>query len=384
MQHALGTLTPEEFLRDYWQKKPVVIRQGFPGFVDPLEPEELAGLACEEEVESRIVLEQGGKHPWEVRHGPFKEKHFTKLPASHWTVLVQRVDHYLPAVSRLLEYYRFIPNWRLDDIMISYAAPQGGVGPHVDNYDVFLIQGKGRRHWRVGEAVGEDAEIFPNDSIRHVKPFEAIIDAVLESGDILYIPPRCPHDGIALEACLTYSVGFRAPSQRDLLKGFVGFLEESFSETRRYADPDLQVSQHPGEISDAALRRAHELILSAVRDEKAFREFFGRYLTWPKGGLWDPEEELDDAEIEQRLGGDGILIREPATRVAYVRENDAVQLFVSSEHLELPLSALECVERLAGAPEIELAELRKICSNLESRDWLTMLIGRGYWVFDAI
>lgn len=384
MLHALGSLTPDEFLRDYWQKKPFVIRQGFPGFIDPLEPEELAGLACEEDVESRIVLEQGGKEPWEVRHGPFKEKHFTKLPASHWTVLVQRVDHHVPGVARLLDHYRFIPNWRLDDIMVSYASPQGGVGPHVDNYDVFLIQGKGRRHWRVGEAVGEEAEIFPNENIRHVKPFQAIIDTVLEPGDILYIPPRFPHDGIALEPCMTYSVGFRAPSQRDLVKAFVASLESEFSETRRYADPDLKQQANPGEITQAALSRAHAMVLDALKDEAAFTDFFGRFLTWPKGGLWEPEEELSDEALAEELAGDGRLVREPATRIAYVTMANSVQLFVSSEALELSKEALKCVERLAESSEIPLAEVRKFCENLETRTLITTLIRKGYWVFNEL
>lgn len=384
MLHALGSLTPEQFLREYWQKKPLVIRQGFPNFTDPLEPEELAGLACEDEVDSRIVLEKGGKIPWEVRHGPFKEKHFTKLPETHWTVLVQRVDHYLPAVTRLLDAFRFIPNWRLDDIMISYAAPQGGVGPHVDNYDVFLIQGKGRRHWRVGAAVGEEAEICPNEEIRQVKPFEALIDTILEPGDILYIPPRFPHDGVALEACMTYSVGFRAPSQQDLCKAFVAALEADFDETVRYSDPDLTLQRCPGEIKPEALRRAHQLVLDAVKSETAFAAFFGRFLTWPKGGLWDPEAELSDAAIEAALAGDGKLYKEPATRVAYLLQDDSIQLFVSSEHLELPVNELALAQLLASQNEISLSTLRNFCENVDTRELITTLIRKGYWVFNEM
>ncbi|MBI2380110.1 MAG: cupin domain-containing protein [Gammaproteobacteria bacterium] len=384
MLHALGSLTPEQFLRDYWQKKPCVIRQGFPDFQDPLEPEELAGLACEEDVESRIVLEKGGKHAWEVRHGPFKESHFTKLPATHWTVLVQRVDHQVPAVAAMLDHFRYLPNWRLDDIMISYAAPQGGVGPHVDNYDVFLIQGKGSRRWTVGEAVGEDQEIFPNDEIRHVKAYAPIMDTVLMPGDILYIPPRCPHEGIALEACMTYSVGFRAPSQRDLVKGFVASLEDDFSETLRYSDPDLQIQDNPGEIRAEALERAQRLVLDAMSDKAAFADFFGRYLTWPKGGLWEPDEEMPAETIWAEIAGEGVLIREPATRIAYIVQPNAIQLYVSSEAIELEPSALDCVQVLAGQCEIPLAELRRFGENLELRNLLTTLIQKGYWVFNEI
>ena len=171
MPKVLGELSPAQFLAEYWQKQPLLVRGAWPGFQDPLTPEELAGLACEEGVESRLVLEQGGEKPWEVRHGPFVDDDFLKLPDSHWTLLVQDVEKHIADLAALLEPFRFIPDWRIDDLMISYAPPAGTVGPHVDDYDVFLLQGQGRRRWQISRRPVEPDNCLPDTELRILREF---------------------------------------------------------------------------------------------------------------------------------------------------------------------------------------------------------------------
>jgi len=194
----LGGLTPERFLAEYWQKRPLLVRQAIPGFKSPLSADELAGLACEPEVESRLILEKGGSRPWQLEHGPFEEERFATLPESHWTLLVQRVNHWVPAVADLLDHFAFLPSWRLDDIMISYAADQGSVGPHTDQYDVFLLQGAGRRRWQIDASVTDESPLLDHPDLRILAQFHATDEWVLEPGDLLYLPPGLAHYGVAL------------------------------------------------------------------------------------------------------------------------------------------------------------------------------------------
>ncbi|MFB6273326.1 MAG: cupin domain-containing protein, partial [Salinibacter sp.] len=244
---VLGDRSPADFLDTYWQTRPLVVRDALPNFRSPLSPEELAGLACEEDVESRIVLEEGGEHPWELRHGPFLSEDFLELPETHWTLLVQEVDRLIPEVGALLDHFRFLPDWRLDDVMVSYAPTHGTVGPHVDNYDVFLLQGAGHRRWKIGTAPVEDDEIVPGLDVRILADFEADEEFVLGPGDLLYLPPRVAHYGVSTDdACMTYSIGFRAPRHQDLVANFLQHAVDTIDPDARYSDPDLTPVDHPG------------------------------------------------------------------------------------------------------------------------------------------
>ena len=198
----LGDMAAEDFLRDYWQKKPLLIRQAFPDYENPLSPDELAGLALEEEVESRIVLTQG-KSPWELRRGPFAEDDFKTLPERDWTLLVQAVDQFVPDIADLISAFSFLPSWRVDDVMVSYAAPGGSVGPHFDNYDVFLLQTHGRRRWKIGQTCSPASPLLEHPDLRILENFEQQQEWVLEPGDMLYIPPGVAHYGIAEDDCST-------------------------------------------------------------------------------------------------------------------------------------------------------------------------------------
>jgi len=254
----LGGLTPDRFLRRHWQKKPLLIRAAEPAFRDPISPARLLALAARADVESRLVRERGGSRKWEVTDGPLPRRLTSGLGTSHWTVLVQNVDAHVPAVADLIERFDFLPRWRVDDVMVSLAAPRGSVGPHVDSYDVFLLQGRGRRLWRVAERFEED--YVRGLDLRVLRGFRAEKEWVLGPGDMLYVPPGVAHHGVALEECLTYSIGFRAPAHYDLVAGFLQRLVEGVDRSRRYADPDLAPTRAPGEISPAALARLRRIV----------------------------------------------------------------------------------------------------------------------------
>ncbi|WP_163647482.1 cupin domain-containing protein [Modicisalibacter sp. 'Wilcox'] len=286
----LGGRSARDFLREYWQKKPLLIRGALPDFISPLAPEELAGLACEEGVEARLVEEHGraddgSPRPWKVSHGPFDDATFARLPERDWTLLVQAVDHYVPEVDALLARFHFLPRWRLDDVMVSYAPPGGSVGPHVDQYDVFLLQGSGIRRWQLGGVAGDDAPILEGIDLKILERFtvEPGQDWRLEPGDMLYLPPGIAHHGVSESAdCMTYSVGFRALSADESITSFADYLGEQLPDSLRYADPDLTPAAHPGEIDDAALARMRTLILETLDDPAQLLQWFGRAMTQPK------------------------------------------------------------------------------------------------------
>ncbi|GHC31320.1 cupin domain-containing protein [Aidingimonas halophila] len=281
----LGGRTAAEFLSHYWQRKPLLIRGAFPDFESPLDPNDLAGLACEEGIEARLVEINGDEGPWQVRHGPFDEDTFSTLPERDWTLLVQAVDHYVPDVAELLEHFTFLPRWRLDDIMISYAPPGGNVGPHVDQYDVFLLQGSGQRRWQLGGHLSEDAPIIDGIDLKILKHFsvEAGQDWVLEPGDMLYLPPGVAHHGVSCsDDCLTYSIGFRAPSADEAITSYADYVGETQPASHRYADAAMSPPADPGEIDDDSLSRMRSLILETLDDPAMLAQWFGRVMTQPK------------------------------------------------------------------------------------------------------
>ncbi|MGJ8525529.1 50S ribosomal protein L16 3-hydroxylase [Halomonadaceae bacterium LMG 33818] len=349
-QHVLGNLTVERFLAEYWQKKPLLIRQAIPDFESPLSPDELAGLSCEEDVESRLI-ESVGKNgkPWQVSHGPFDEETFANLPEKDWTLLVQAVDHYVPEVAELLEQFSFIPRWRLDDIMISYAPVGGNVGPHVDNYDVFLLQGSGKRHWQLGGFKGEKAAIVEGIGLRILKEFDVVEgeDWILEPGDMLYLPPRYAHHGVSTSNdCLTYSIGFRAPSADEAVTSWADYRGEQLTASDRYADPELS-EQDPALLDDAAIERMRQLILDRLDDKTQLTQWFGRYMTQTKypDQLVASEEAIRVDDVIAQLNEGAFLERSLGSRFAYApKENGRATLFVDGDGLD---TRLEVAQSLA-------------------------------------
>jgi len=342
------------FLRDYWQKKPLLIRNPWGRWVNPVEPDELAGLACEEGVESRLIGRTDGR--WSVEHGPLPEDRFEHMGAAPWTLLVQAVDMHVPDVAALIAPFRFVPNWRIDDVMVSYATDGGGVGAHYDQYDVFLIQGLGRRRWRVGQHCDADTPLLLQEDLRLLAEFEQTDEWVLEPGDILYVPPGIAHDGVAVgDDCMTYSVGFRAPARSELVEQFCAHIVGEMVDDDRYADPDLTVQANPGEIDAAALARLQAMVAQAVNDPAAFARWFGAYNSERKYPELDfrPEEPIA-AEDVRELVEDGVaLCRNPASRFAFVTQGEGgLTLFVDGQAYDCSGAAAVLAGQLCAADRL--------------------------------
>lgn len=347
----------DTFLREIWQKKPLLIRNPWPSWRNPIEPDELAGLACEEGVEARLISQNRKK--WEVEHGPIPETRFGKPGKAPWTLLVQAVDHYVADVAALIEPFRFVPNWRMDDVMVSYATNGGGVGPHFDQYDVFLIQGLGKRRWQTGALCDAATELLPHDDLRLLAQFEATEEWILEPGDILYVPPRIAHNGVAVgDDCMTYSIGFRSPSRSELLAHWCDHLLAEMEDEHRYADPGLRAQSNPGEISADALAGLHAMITDTLQDRSAFARWFGQYNSARKypDMDWQPEQPIRVADVRASLASASVLRRNPAGRFSFIRQEDgAVLLFVDGACFECNDSAcMAFAEQLCAQDHIPL------------------------------
>ena len=293
----LGDLTPADFLANYWQQKPLLIRGAIPDFVSPIDPDELAGLACEPGVEARLVEENGPDGPWQVSHGPFDDATFERLSEGHWSLLVQAVDHYVPSIAALMDEFDFLPRWRLDDIMVSYAPPGGSVGPHIDQYDVFLLQASGHRRWQLGGKQPGNAPIIQGIDLRILQSFEIEADSdwTLAPGDMLYLPPGWAHHGVSqTDDCMTISVGFRAPS------------------------------------ADEAMR---QFILSTLDNPEQVAQWFGRVMTQPKyiDQVVPLEEPMSEADLVAQLQDGEPLFHMPGSRFAWRSDASGTTLFVDGD-----------------------------------------------------
>jgi 50S ribosomal protein L16 3-hydroxylase len=275
----LGGLTAHEFLARHWQRHPLLVRGAWPGFCDPASVSDLYRFAARDDCESRLVIRDGRR--WTLAHGPFRAAQLRRMPARRWTLLVQGLNHFLPAADRLLRAFRFVPYARLDDLMASYAADGGGVGPHFDSYDVFLLQGRGRRRWRISAQCG--LELDPRAPLRILRGFRAAEEWILEPGDMLYLPPGVAHEGTALGACMTYSIGFRSPSARELGREFLAFLEDRLDlGDERYADPGRRPSERPARIGDALVAHCAAVLRRMRWRDRDVAAFLGRHLSEPK------------------------------------------------------------------------------------------------------
>jgi len=302
----LGGLSVDEFLRDYWQKKPLLIRQAFPKFNGLIDAQKLLALASTEDVQARLVKQKRGK--FELQQSPFEPEQLDGLGKTGWTVLVQGVNHYFPEAAELLKHFSFIPHARLDDLMVSYAPKGGGVGPHFDSYDVFLLQGSGHRRWQISAQA--DRSLIPGAPLRILRDFRIEQEWLLEPGDMLYLPPHYAHNGIAEDDCMTYSIGFRTPAYQELAEQFLVYLQDRITVEGMYADPDLKTQQHPSEISPAMLHQVQQAIKQVRWDREDIANFLGCYLSEPKPHIFfeAPERPLSKSKFGLLLQKSGVQL----------------------------------------------------------------------------
>ena len=302
----LGGLTANQFLHDYWQKKPLLIRQALPKFSGLIDAQKLLALACTEDIQARLVTQKRGK--FELQQSPFQAQELDRLGKTRWTVLVQGVNHYLPEAAELLKQFAFIPHARLDDLMVSYAPKGGGVGPHFDSYDVFLLQGAGHRRWQISAQA--DRTLIAGAPLRILRDFRAEQEWVLEAGDMLYLPPHYAHNGIAEDDCMTYSIGFRTPAYQELAEQFLVYLQDRITVEGMYADPGLKLQKHPSEISPAMLHQVRQAIKQVRWDSEDIANFLGCYLSEPKPHIFfvAPERPLSRAKFRQAIHKSGVQL----------------------------------------------------------------------------
>jgi 50S ribosomal protein L16 3-hydroxylase len=380
----LGNISKEQFLKEYWQKKPLLIRQAYPNFEPLIPADELAGMSLEEEVESRIIMENGPDSPWQLISGPFQEDTFGSLPKDKWTLLIQGVDQWVPEAADLLQDFNFIPNWRIDDLMISFATDGGSVGPHYDQYDVFLLQAEGQREWRIGQMCSEHDAFLKETKLRLLAKFEETDRWILEPGDMLYLPPRLAHYGISQGNGQTYSIGFRAPSQSELMHSLVDQIDASSNEDQRYGDPELALQTHSGEINEAALQQVRDFMTQALADPVLLSDAIGKLMTeakYPQERDEDDEKSKDTylaSDLKYDLQATDIQ-RELHSRFAFNSNENSVSFYAGGKVYPITESSLELAQYLTKQRQYNGRTLKSLCENRDNEKLLLNLWQDGHF-----
>jgi len=346
----LGGRAPSAFLREFWHKKALLVRGALADFSDPLSLRDLLALARRDDVESRLVVRKGGT--WSLAHGPFRRADFKMLPPRNWTLLVQGVNLHVPAADALMRRFAFVPYARLDDVMVSYAAPGGGVGPHFDSYDVFLLQGSGRRRWRYGRQA--DLSLRPRLPIKILARFTPRHETITERGDLLYLPPHYAHDGAAIDPCTTYSIGFRAAAATELATAFLDHLRDQIDLPGRYADPDLEEATEPARIGASMQRRYAQLIERIRWDRATVARFLGCWLSEPKPSVFfDMPSEPPSATAFARAARAGGVRLDERTLLLY----DDTHVYMNGVAARWPDDDRATLERLANARALSARDI---------------------------
>ncbi len=342
-----GKLSAQQFLQKYWQKKPLLIRDAFPNFKNFLNKEKLIALSCKEDIQSRLIRFQSRQ--WTLDVGPFK-KHYLSQLTGHWTLLVQGLNYFLPEAESLLKTFHFIPHARLDDLMVSFAPDGGSVGPHFDSYDVFLLQGQGTRLWKISKQ--NDQTLIPNAPLRILKNFKSEEEWILNPGDMLYLPPKYAHHGIARGECMTYSIGFRAVSAEEITQAFLMFLQDHLHLTGRYTDPDLTLSKHPAEISQQMIVKIEKMIRKIKFNKNDIENFLGAYLSEPKANLiFDPPDPaMSEKEFFKLAIQHGIML-DLKSQILFTHK----QFFINGESFTVHAQIKPYLKKLADEREIMLS-----------------------------
>ena len=379
-----GDLTPEQFLKEYWQKKPLLIKGAFKDFTDPIDANELAGLAMESEIESRIIANQNNQ--WQVEQGPFES--FDKFGEQNWTLLVQAVNNWSRDTQTLLAAVDFIPKWRIDDVMVSFSTPNGGVGSHLDQYDVFIIQGEGKRRWQVGAPDNTLKLLLPHPDLKQVSEFVPVIDEITEAGDLLYIPPNHPHNGVSIENSMNFSIGFQAPNNQELWSSFADkLIDENLGETR-FPDKDRLLTEKPELLAHADIAKLKAFMQAQLDDDDLFTPFIGKYLTLNHHALEilmpvspiTPEKLTDIlAEPENTLvpvSGIKSLI------VPFQQEHQLEQtsfLYINGESFLIDKETIELATYLTRPTSLTTKQVKSLMYCLKNKQLLTSVLNMGFW-----
>lgn len=358
-KNLLGGLSVSAFLSRYWHKRPLLIRAAIPGFKNLLSPAALFRMAGREDSEARLIAGAGKR--WQMQHGPFAPSDFKALPDKRWTLLMQGLNNILPSADALMRRFSFIPSTRLDDLMVSYAVEQGGVGAHVDSYDVFLLQGEGRRRWRI--STQRDLQLDPRAPLKILKSFRPEQEWVLEAGDMLYLPPNVAHEGTALEPCMTYSIGFRAPTTQELATQFLSFMQERMNLAGRYADPDLRAQSEPARIGDDFLQQTGAMLEGIHWGAKDIEAFVGQYLSEPKAHILfeRPDPALGPRAFSPAIRRTGLRLALPSLMLYRGR-----RFHLNGEAIDAPpawrkaLRELANRRRLAATTQFDAELLRQL------------------------
>lgn len=363
VETLLGGLGAEQFLNDYWQKRPLRIIQAWPNVRTPLSVEELAGLSCEEGVESRLVTFNNNQ--WSVRNGPHSEASFTSLSDSNWTLLVPDCEKYLPELQQFIDPFRFIPNWRIDDLMISYATDGGGVGPHLDEYDVFLLQLEGTRHWQINPQLA-DASLRDDCELAILENFSATESWTLEAGDMLYLPPGVAHDGVAMGNCFTASIGFRAPLANNLAMDFASHLAQQAP--LRYTDQNLSPTKQAAELRDTDLIALADSIQQVFTNQSELPQWAGEFLTTSSSSSSEHANTISKDAFKLALAEKTALTKSPWSKLLYYRGATELTLFADAVSFPIGIDYLSVIQTICNTKKISFEQ-----SHLNDKEVLNLL-----------
>ncbi|MFA2945317.1 ribosomal protein uL16 3-hydroxylase [Acinetobacter pittii] len=377
---VLGGITAEQFLAEYWQKKPLLVRNGLPEIIGLLQPQDVQELALEEHASARLIR-QKDKNPneWHVKSSPLTKGDFQKLPKL-WSILVQAVDHYSFDLSELWKKFPFIPQWRRDDIMVSYAPKGGSVGKHFDFYDVFLVQGHGHRRWQLGQMCDANTAFVPNQPLKLLPEIDVQFDEVLAPGDLLYVPPGIAHYGVAEDDCLTFSFGFRMPN----VAGMMERISDQFSANTLLQNPVIDIARKQmsqiGEINSTELSYLKDLVLAQLQDSTALDAAIMSYMSEPKYPDNIPEPDEIEADDLQEILHEGYeVLLEPASRLLYTENNGILSFWGNGEALCIAatfapkLKAIADGESLAFDSEFNELEILENVAYLLNESILMLL-----------
>jgi len=365
---------PEKFLQGYWQKKPCYMPKSFNSRLDYLLPNQLAGLALDPEIESRLILQSIISNDWSVENGPFEENRFSELNEESWTLLIQSVDSWVPKTRKIIDQFNFIPNWRFDDLMVSFAVDKGGVGPHIDNYDVFLLQASGTRRWRVGKMGDRPKIIDPNSALPHVDEFEAIIDVVMHPGDVLYIPPDTAHWGESIGESIGYSIGYRSP-QVDLLLSSIGEnISNDYNLNPFFTDPYRNRINHSGKIEDELVSWAQKQLIKLSENPDLIKSALAKQLSQSKLGIAEPAEEI----CPNSLNKDSIIQLSQDFKANWFCLENELHIYIEGDCWIFEQKSRPAVEKLASYEGFPIKLFNFSPDLIDFPESFTNLISTGY------